>query len=129
VLLSRTGDGSVDEDVVSAVYQAFQDDAATQLTDIVSVRSAEIVTYAVNLTLRLPIGPDPALVKAKARTAVLAYTASRHKVGARVYAQMIEAVASVGPVEEVVSDLVDIVPEADQAAYCTSVVVNHELVT
>lgn len=129
VLLSRTGTGAVASGVVSAVYAAFQDDEATQLTDIVSVRSATILSYAVALTLRIPLGPDPALIKATAKKAVEAYVLARHKVGARVYAQMIEAVASVGGVEQVASDLEDIVPAGDQAAYCTGVTVDHEIIS
>jgi len=129
VLLGRAGDGTVPAEVVSTVYSAFKDDEATQLTDIVSVRAAEIVPYAIDLKLRLRRGPDPALVKATALKAVEAYVASRHRVGLPVYVQMIEAAASVGGVERAdeIGGLADVVPEPFQAAYCTAITITHEV--
>lgn len=128
VLLGRDGDGSVPSDVVNSVYRVFQDDEATQLTDIVSVRSAEIVPYAVNMKLRIRPGPDPSLVKASAATAITAYTLGRHRVGLPVYGQMIEAVASIGGVELADAvDFVDIKPALDQAAFCTGITITHEI--
>jgi phage-related baseplate assembly protein len=117
VLLSREGDGTVSSDVVSAVYAAFQDDAATQLTDIVTVRSASIVPYNVGLTLLIRRGPDPNVVKLAAEAAVRKYAASRHKVGQIVYADMIVAAAAVGGVENAVVDVGDIDPGASGAAF------------
>lgn len=130
VLLGRDGDGTVPAETVNAVYSVFRDDEATQLTDIVSVRAAEIVPYAVSLKLRLRLGPDPSLVIATAKAAVEAYVASRHRVGLPVYVQMIEAAASVGGVEKAIAlaPTGDIVPEPFQAAYCTGVAITHETV-
>lgn len=130
VLLARDGDGTTPTEVVNAVYAAFKDDAATQLTDIVSVRAAEIVAYAVTLHLKLRLGPDPAVVKATAKKAAEAYVFSRHRVGLPVYVQMIEAAASVGGVERAdeIGGLADVLPTPQQAAYCTGVTVTHEVV-
>jgi phage-related baseplate assembly protein len=117
VLLSREGDGTVTPDVVSSVYQAFQDDAATQLTDVVTVRSASITPYNVGLTLLIRRGPDPTVVRLAAEAAVRQYAASRHKVGQIVYADMIVAAAAVGGVENATVDVSDIDPGEGGAAF------------
>lgn len=130
VLLGRAGNGAVSSEVVNKVYAAFADDAATQLTDVVSVRSAEIVSYAVNVRLVLPRGPDPALVRETARQSIEAYVTSRHRVGQPVFVQMIAAAASVGGVERVILNgpVSDVLPDPAQAAYCTGITVTHEVV-
>lgn len=128
ILLGRDGDGEVSPEVESAVYLAFQDDDATQLTDIVAVRSATITTFDIALTLQVRRGPDPATVKAAAETAVRAYCASRHRVGKIVYRNMVEAAAAVGGVENATVDIDDIDPGADGAAYLGALVTTVEVV-
>jgi phage-related baseplate assembly protein len=127
VLLSREGNGAVANGTVDAVYRAFQDDAATQLTDIVAVRSATIVPYSANLTLRVRGGPDPTAVKLAAEKAVRIYAADRHRVGQVVYAQMLEAAASVGGVENASVDIDDVDPGASGAAYLSALVTTIEV--
>ena len=129
VLLGRTGNGAVASGVVSSVYAAFQDDAATQLTDVISVLAASIVPYTINVKLYLRLGPNPATTQAAALAAVTAYAASRHKIGQPVYGQMIEAVASVGGVERAaVQSFTDITPGPYGAAYCTGITITTEIV-
>lgn len=130
VLLGRDGDGTVPSPVVNAVFLAFSDDAATQLTDIISVRSAEIVSYTVSLNLKIRIGPDPVLIKAAATTAIQAYVESRHRVSQRVYLSGIVAAAKVGGVEDVIvaTPTADVIPAPQQAAFCSAITVSHEVV-
>lgn len=128
ILLGRDGDGAVAPEVVSEVYLAFQDDEATQLTDIVAVRSAEITAFDIGLTLHLRRGPDPATVKAAAESAVRAYCTSRHRVGKIVYRNMVEAAAAVGGVENATVDIDDIDPGADGAAFLNELVTTIEVV-
>ncbi|MGE5563120.1 MAG: baseplate J/gp47 family protein [Bacillota bacterium] len=135
VLLGRDGDGSVAVDVVNAVAAAFEDDAATQLTDIVSVRAAEILPYSVSCTLRVPYGPDRELIAQASTAAIRAYALRRHRVGETVFVQMIEAAASVGGVEQATAQVsiggadlarADVDPGTSGAAYLTDVVVSFE---
>ena len=123
VLLARDGDGTVPAAVVDRVRAALEGDDATQLTDIVTVRSAAIVPYAVTVQLLLRTGPDPAAVRIAAEAAVRAYAATRHRVGHTVYAQMIAATASVGGVERAIVDIVDVEPGAFGAAFLTGLTV------
>lgn len=128
ILLGRDGNGAVPADVVTSVYHAFQDDEATQLTDIVTVRSAAITTYDVPLTLRVRRGPDPASVKAAAEAALRAYALSRHRVGAIAYRNMLEAAAAVGGVENAIVGIDDVTPGADGAAWLGTLTTNVEVV-
>lgn len=128
ILLSRNGDGTVTDDVVTTVYSAFQDDDTTQLTDVVTVRPATIVHYAPTITIRIPAGPNPATVVAAAQTAVQTYATARHKIGQTVYAQMLESAASVGGVEEALCDIGDVVPGSDGAAYMTAITIVPQVI-
>lgn len=128
VLLAREGSGEASNAAVDAVYSAFQDDEATQLTDIVTVRSATIVPYTVNLHLKIRIGPDPAVVRASAEAGIRAYAADRHRIGRVVYANMLEAAAAVGGVEQVTVDVGDIDPGEGGAAYLAGLNITHEVV-
>jgi phage-related baseplate assembly protein len=129
VLLGRDGSGEVQAPVVGLVYAAFQDDAATQLTDIVTVRSATIVPYAANIHLKVRIGPDPAIVRAAAEQSVRKYASDRHRIGRIVYANMMLAAAGVGGVEEVTIDIGDVDPGESGAAYLSALAVTSETVT
>ncbi len=137
VLLGRDGDGAVAPEIVTQVSRAFQDDEATQLTDIVTVRAATIVPYSVQLVLSVRPGPDQALVKAAAEAGLRAYAALRHRVGQTVFAQMLEAAASVGGVEQArvgisigggPSAWADVVPGPSAAAWLQALVTTVELV-
>jgi phage-related baseplate assembly protein len=127
VLLGRDGDGTVPTGVVQSVYQALAGDDGAQLTDIVSVRAAEILPYARTVRLRIRRGPDPAVVSATAETAIRSYCADRHRVGQPVYAQMIASAASVGGVEQAIVDGGDIVPGPYAAPYLTGLTVSVEI--
>jgi phage-related baseplate assembly protein len=128
VLLARDGDGAVPADVVSSVYAAFQDDAATQLTDVVTVRGANIVHYAPTITLYTTAGPNPDSIKAAADTAVRTYATLRNKVGLVVYAQMLAAVASAGVADRADIDIGDVDPGEAGAAFLTGLTINVQVV-
>lgn len=127
ILLGRAGDGTVDDETVQRVYVALQADDATQLTDIVTVSGATIVTYAPTITVQIRPGPDPLVVKAAAELAVRAYAADRHRIGMPVYRQMLAAAAAVGSVEQAIVDIDDVEIGPRQAAYMSALTVNVEV--
>lgn len=127
ILLGRAGNGAVPDDVVQAVYQALQPDDATGLTDIISVASAQIITYSPTVTLRIRPGPDPILVKAAAEASIRAYAADRHRVGHSVYAGMIIGAAKVGAVENVLVDIDDVAIGPRQAPWLQLLTINVEV--
>lgn len=137
VLLARSGDGSLSAGEVSAVAEAFKDDAAVQLTDVVNVRAATIVPYRVRVTLFVPYGPDQALIRDAAERAVRLYATRQHKVGRTAFRQMIEAAASVSGVDKARAELAigagaladqDVAPGEAGAAYLAELEIAVELV-
>ena len=128
VLLGREGDGTVPADVVQAIVAAYEAEDAAQLTDIITVRSARIFPYSATITLTVRAGPDPSVVRSAADAAVRAYAADRHRIGAVVYGQMLEAAASVGSVERASLDFLgDIDPGADGAAFLSALTIVVEV--
>ncbi|MFA7597015.1 MAG: baseplate J/gp47 family protein [Novosphingobium sp.] len=127
VLLGREGDGTVPPDVVTAVSAVLLEDDAVQLTDIVTVRAAEIVPFDLTIHLQIGRGPDPAIVISEADKAARAYAAQRHAIGRTVYARGLEAAAKVGDVEQAISSLGDIVPGPYGAAWLRSLTITHEV--
>lgn len=123
VLLGRDGDGSVSADIVHQVQEALEPDDASQLTDIVTVRSATILPYSTTVIVQTRYGPDPAAVSAAVEASVRAYAADRHRIGQPVYRQMLEAAASVGSVERAIVDTADVVPGPDAAAWLETLTV------
>lgn len=129
ILLAKAGDGTVSDAVTSQVYTALNGDDAAPFTDIITVRSAEIVTYTVTATLLVPRGPDPQVAVQAARRNLAAYVASRRKVGALVARAGLEGacmVANVINVALVTPFAGDLIVEYDQSAYCTDIAVGLE---
>ncbi|WP_161978324.1 baseplate assembly protein [Sphingomonas oligophenolica] len=120
VLLARAGDGIVDAATVDRVRTAFAGDDAAQLTDIVTVRAADILLYTPTVTVQIRSGPDPVLIRDAAEASIRSYAAARHHIGLPVYAQMIASAASIGGVERAIVDIGDVVPTETQAAYLTT---------
>lgn len=121
--LVADGNGTPSQQVLEAVRLACNDRKTRPLTDILIVRAPRIVDYGLAITVRVGYGPDPAVVRESAVAAVAAYAASRHRVGVPVYRAGVIAAAKVGGVENVTTDFADLVVAADEAPFCTSIVV------
>lgn len=127
ILLGRSFDGQLGPATVSKVNMALDREGVIQLTDVLTVRAARIVRYAPTIRLQIGHGPDAGLVKAEAERAVRTYTDSRHRIGLPVYRRGIEAAAKVGGVEQAISDLADVLPGDDGAAWLESLTVITEI--
>ncbi|MDD3799360.1 MAG: baseplate J/gp47 family protein [Novosphingobium sp.] len=127
ILLGRTYDGLVGPGTVALVAAAFDQEEAIQLTDVLTVRAASIVHYDVAVTLQVGSGPDAALLKAEAETAIRAYAAARHAIGRPVYRRGIEAAAKVGGVEQAIADMEDVLPGDAGAAWLETLTIETEL--
>lgn len=129
ILLARTGI-DIDQDAVLAkVRHAFADEEATQLTDIVTVRWARILSYPLDVTIQVPAGPDPAMIRQAATDGLAAITGALYLIGERHPVDAFYAAARVGNVKKVLlSPETDIVPAPDEAASCTGIEVKTEIV-
>ncbi|WP_210207726.1 baseplate J/gp47 family protein, partial [Rhodoplanes elegans] len=66
IVLARAGDGTPPETLIGDLQAAFDGEAASQSTDIVTVVPARIVPTPVSVKLWVPRGPDPAAAVAAA---------------------------------------------------------------
>ncbi len=129
-ILSAEGDGTPSDGVLDVVRARLQRDDIKLMTDTISVRPAQITLYDVSVKLRIPKGPDPEIVKQAARQALLAYTDDRHRVGATVFANALQAKAYVPSVEQAIllSPTTDIVTTVAAAPRAVSISVAAEVI-
>ncbi|QSB03242.1 baseplate J/gp47 family protein [Methylomonas sp. EFPC1] len=120
-VLSRTGTGAAGALLLAAVEAAVNDDKVRPLTDRVVVRSAAIVTYAIDATLTFYDGPSSATVLQAASDAVDAYQAQQRKIGYDITRSGLFAALHQPGVQNVVltSPAADVVIDTHEAAYCT----------
>lgn len=130
VLLSRDGDGTASDEAISAAYVALSAKTTRPLTDDVRVRSADIVTTAVSLTLYVLPGPAPEAIRAAALDAVNQYRASRRRIGVPLRVDGLNAAAhAAGDIERAVvnSPAADVDPGPYGAVNVTTVNITVEV--
>jgi phage-related baseplate assembly protein len=128
-ILSSIGTGTASSGEISSVLSELTSDDVRPLTDVVSVQSAQIVSYSLNVMLYVYSGPDLSVVSAQALANVQAYVAATHKIGQDVRVSGVFAAAHVSGVEHCelvsVSGSItgDLLVTDTQAPYCTGVVI------
>lgn len=126
-LLSRSGDGIPSPGLVERVAAALMDGNVRPLTDLVTVRAAEIMRYAVKAEIVTYAGPDAAVVLEEANRRLRAYVDESHRLGRDVprsglYASLhVEGVQRVNLIEPVD----DLFIANHQAAHCTAFDIVH----
>lgn len=137
VVLSRTGNGEPDEDLLETVTEALNDEEIRPIGDKVTVEPATIVEYSVEGVVKYATGADPGVIVAEAEARIQAYADARHRIGRVVQLFGIAAALKVTDAEEVelvvldadddpITD--DIDPGSKGAAFCTSIAVTAEVV-
>ena len=115
---------------VLKVALALQAEDASGLTDDVSVRAATVVPYSVTLTLQIPRGPSPDLVRDEALSAVRAVGLSRYRIGGSLPANAVTAAAYVPNVSRVVAPgLVDVPPGRGVAPWLADLTIAVEVLS
>lgn len=126
-LLSRSGDGIPSPGLVERVAAALMDGNVRPLTDLVTVRAAEIMRYTVKAEIVTYAGPDAAVVLEEANRRLRAYVDESHRLGRDVprsglYASLhVEGVQRVNLIEPVA----DLFIANHQAAHCTAFDIVH----
>lgn len=126
-ILSHSGQGVPTQSVLDAV------DAYTQpfrpLTDKLTPKAAEVLTYAITGKLFIKVGPDPSLVYSTAVTRLTEYVATLHRFKGRVVESAIHAALTVEGVDEVqLNNWADVICSGIQAPFCTAITITFELV-
>jgi phage-related baseplate assembly protein len=122
-VLSRDDDGTASAVLLDAVAAVVTDPGIRPLGDAVSVRSAEIVPFAIVADLITFTGPDRALLLASARTRLDAYLANSRKLGRDITRSAIFGALMTEGVQNAVihEPAADVVCDLTEAAHCTAI--------
>jgi phage-related baseplate assembly protein len=122
-VLARADDGTPSAELLDAVRAHFARDDVRPETDLVTVRSAELVRYQIRAVLYISPGPDAQLTKAQAEQALQAYASERHRLSGYVDPSRIDYVLHAAGAErlQLLEPLAPIECEAHQAPYCEGV--------
>ena len=126
-ILSRSGDGTAPTDLIDAVIARLSDRTVRPLTDMVTVRSATIVPYAIAAELTFYPGPDASIVLAAAAADLDEYVASVRKIGRDITRSGIFAALHQPGVQRVTltSPADDISIDSLSAGHCTSITLTN----
>ena len=122
-VLSHEGDGSASAELVQAVNNHLNQPHIRQMTDAITVQSADIATYRVKATLYISPGPGANQVMEAARKAVTDYVASIHKIGVLIpISGIYGALQQPGVVRvELAEPRADIAIADHQAGFCAAI--------
>lgn len=128
-VLSRKGQGTAAEDVLTAVRNRLNDDNIRPIGDRVTVQSATIAPYQIRAKLHIYRSPEYEPIKQVAQTNLEKYTEERHRLGRDISLSGIYAALHIEGVQrvELLEPSADIALTNDKASYCNAI--NLELVT
>ncbi|EKS9261889.1 baseplate assembly protein [Salmonella enterica] len=120
-VLSREGDGTASDDLLSVVAAALNDEEVRPVADRVTVQSAEIVPYQIDATLYIYPGPEAEPVRQASEQQLQAYIAAQNRLGRDIRLSAIYAAMHVEGVQrvELAQPIADIVLSDYQASHCT----------
>lgn len=120
-VLSREGDGTASDDLLSIVADALNDEEVRPVADRVTVQSAEIVPYQIDATLYIYPGPEAEPVRQASEQQLQAYIAAQNRLGRDIRLSAIYAALHVEGVQrvELAQPVADIVLSDYQASHCT----------
>ena len=120
-VLSREGDGTASDDLLSVVAAALNDEEVRPVADRVTLHSAEIVPYQIDATLYIYPGPEAEPVRQASEQQLQAYIAAQNRLGRDIRLSAIYAALHVEGVQrvELAQPVADIVLSDYQASNCT----------
>ena len=120
-VLSREGDGTASDDLLSVVAAALNNEEVRPVADRVTVQSAEIVPYQIDATLYIYPGPEAEPVRQASEQQLQAYIAAQNRLGRDIRLSAIYAALHVEGVQrvELAQPVADIVLSDYQASHCT----------
>lgn len=121
-VLSREGNGSASEELISIVNKALNHENVRPVADRVTVQSANIVCYEINAILYLYPGPEVEPVRHACEQKLKDYISAQHRLGRDIRRSAIYAALHVEGVQrvELLKPASDIVLNATQASYCSA---------
>jgi phage-related baseplate assembly protein len=125
---SRAASGVAPQSVVDTVHAYLHRDDIRPLTDVITVRAVEVLTYTIDVTCLILPGPDPAAVMAQVEASLLRMAGTRFAPTRDVPLSAVIAAATVGPVDKVIvhSPTTDLARARGQSARCIAINVKVE---
>ncbi|WP_374414205.1 baseplate J/gp47 family protein [Novosphingobium colocasiae] len=122
-ILSRQGNGAASPELVAIVQEYLSAAERRPLTDLVTVQSADIVTFAVDYDLTTYSGPDATLVLEASLASMNAYIAESHRLGRDITMSALYRAAHVEGAQNVHfnSPTSDVIVTRLQAPFCTGI--------
>lgn len=133
VVLSHIGDGTPTTQVLDAVRASIaQSQEVRPLTDHVTVVGATVTHYTISYQLLVARGADPSLLVTQSESALAAYAAARHKVGAPIVLTALDGAAHGDRinVERITRNdpTAEVDPGPQGAAFCDGITVIYDIV-
>jgi len=125
-LLAKTGDGSASQTLCDSVLAYLSRDDIGQESDTLTVTSADIQSYTIDVVVTEYSEPNQLVNKSELESALQAYTDEQHKLGGVIQKTRIYQIAhNFNAVDVVINQpAADIVCTWQQAPYCTGVTSN-----
>lgn len=122
-ILSALGSGLASTEQIEAVTRVVTDREIRPLTDLVTVRSAELIPYVIEAELTLFGGPDPTVVLAAAQARVADYVAVSRSLGRDITRSALFAALHAEGVQraELIAPAADIVVDQTHVAHCAGI--------
>ncbi|MFT9180367.1 MAG: baseplate J/gp47 family protein [Zymomonas mobilis] len=122
-ILSDEGNGTASDEILQNVNDHLTADDIRPLTDNVIVKSAEIVQFSIDATLKFYAGPSAAIVQQNATDRLNSYLSNSRKIGRDITIAALHAALTVEGIQNVIlnSPTTDIVISDTQAGYCQSI--------
>lgn len=127
-LLSREGQGNVDDAIRDAVATALNDEDVRPIADRVTVQGAEIVEYQIDAVLKLYRGPEKEPILQAAKANLNSYINQTKRIGRDITRSGIYAALHVSGVQnvEIRQPTADLILSPYQAGYCTGTELSTE---
>lgn len=122
-VLSRDGNGSAPADLIEKVNTALNDEDVRPVADRVTVQSATIVNYEIDVVIYCYPSPEYEPITAAAEAQLKRYTTQQHRLGRDIVLSAIYAALHVQGVQrvEIKKPVADIKLDKTQASYCTNI--------
>ncbi|CNI06027.1 baseplate assembly protein [Yersinia enterocolitica] len=120
-VLSREGNGVAAQDLLDKVFTVLNDENVRPVADRLTVNSAAIVEYQIDVTLYFYPGPETEPIRTAAEARLNTYISTQRRLGRDIRQSAIYAALHVEGVQrvELVAPLADVVLDRTQAAHCT----------
>ena len=122
-ILSRDGDGTPSDELVSAVERFFERDDAAPCTDEITVSKAVVVPYTIRAVAYISKGPDESVIREQITPQLKAYADEQHRLKGFIEPGMIEHLLRQAGAQrpEIIEPVGNIETAYNEAPYCQSI--------